>query len=223
MIDGRSHVILKIAVSADGKTGLAGRRPANISCPVSRAEAHMLRATSDAVLVGIGTVLADDPQLNCRLPGMADRSPIRIVLDAKLRIPPDCKLVRSANEIPLWVVTSEVAPLDKEQLLTAAGAEVLRVGATNSGRVDLMAALRALGERGITRVLIEGGPLLSAALLQADLVDEAVVVRSPEPLGADAVDALDGLPLAALTDSARLKVIDRRMAGTDTLTHYFRT
>ncbi|MEX0589594.1 MAG: bifunctional diaminohydroxyphosphoribosylaminopyrimidine deaminase/5-amino-6-(5-phosphoribosylamino)uracil reductase RibD [Xanthobacteraceae bacterium] len=223
MADGRPHIILKIAVSADGKTGLVGRRPAAISCPASRAEAHMLRATSDAVLVGIGTVIADDPLLNCRLPGMADRSPIRVVLDAKLRMPLNSSLVRTVREIPLWLIATEAAPGDAEKRLKAAGIEVMRVPAGRDGRVDLVAALRLLGGRGITRVLVEGGPILSAALVQSDLVDEAVVVRSANALGADAVDALESLPLTALTESPRLKVIERRMAGADTLTRYFRS
>jgi diaminohydroxyphosphoribosylaminopyrimidine deaminase/5-amino-6-(5-phosphoribosylamino)uracil reductase len=222
MRDGRPHLTLKIAVSADGKTGLAGRLPAEISCETSRAEAHMLRANSDAILVGSGTVIADDPLLSCRLPGMAERSPIRVVLDGKLRIPLNSKLVKSARDVPLWVMTTDDAPVEAESRLAAAGAIVLRTASRN-GRVDLQASLRRLGEREITRVLVEGGPILSATLLRHDLVDEAILVRSERTLGADAIDALEGLPLSALTDSPKLEIIERRMAGADSLTHYFRS
>lgn len=221
MAEGRPHLVLKIAVSADGKTGLEGRRPAEISCEASRAEAHMMRATADAIMVGSGTVIADDPQLTCRLPGMADRSPIRVVLDGKLRIPLDSKLVRTAREVPLWVMTTDDTPRDKERALLAAGVFVLRTQAKGD-RLDLTASLRRLGERGITRVLVEGGPILSAMLLRENLVDEAVVVRSERTLGAGAIDALEGMPLSALTESPRLEIVEQRMAGADRLTRYFR-
>lgn len=222
MLDQRPHVILKIAVSADGKTGLKGRKPARISCDASFAEAHVLRSTSDAILVGSGTVIADDPQLNCRLPGMDDRSPVRVVLDGKLQTPLGSKLIKTAKEIPVWLLASEDAPLDAEKKLKAAGAEVIRVS-SEQGRINLQAALQTLGARGITRLLVEGGPILSAALLQNDLVDEAIIVRSPNALGDDAINALEGLPLEALTDSPRLKIIERRMVGIDSLMHLFRS
>ncbi len=221
MIDGRPHLILKIAVSADGKTGLAGRKPAEISCDVSRAEAHMMRATADAIMVGSGTVIADDPQLNCRLPGMEDRSPIRVVLDGNLRIPLNSKLVRTARQVPLWVMTNDDASREAERKLLVEGAFVLRTPPKN-GRLDLAAALRRLGERGITRVLVEGGPILSAYLIGSDLVDEAVIVRSDKVLGADAINALEGMPLEALTQSAHLELVERRMSGSDSLARYFR-
>ncbi|HLL27398.1 MAG TPA: bifunctional diaminohydroxyphosphoribosylaminopyrimidine deaminase/5-amino-6-(5-phosphoribosylamino)uracil reductase RibD [Xanthobacteraceae bacterium] len=221
MRDSRAHLILKLAVSADGKTGLAGRKPVGISCEASRAEAHMLRATSDAVLVGVGTVLADDPMLNCRLPGMADRSPIRIVLDGHLRTPLASRLVQTAREIPLWIIARPDAPLEPQRELEAAGAEVMRVS-TTGGKVDLGEALFLLATREITRVLVEGGPILSAALLKANLVDEAVIVRSPKTLGDDAIPALEGMPLTALLENPRLSVIERRTLGEDTLVHLFR-
>src|SRR2546425_1826992 len=127
--DGRPHVLLKLAVSADGKAGLAGRRTAAITGEAARAQVHGLRATSDAVLTGIGTVLADDPLLTCRLPGMADRSPVRVVLDASLRLPLDSRLVATARDTPLWVMTRAPAEADRERVLTAKGAEVLQVAA----------------------------------------------------------------------------------------------
>jgi diaminohydroxyphosphoribosylaminopyrimidine deaminase/5-amino-6-(5-phosphoribosylamino)uracil reductase len=183
----------------------------------------MLRATNDAVLVGIGTVLGDDPLLNCRLPGMDDRSPVRVVLDGKLRLPPTARLVRTAARYPLWVIACTDAPVDAERRLADAGAEVMRVDPGGDGRADMRAALRLLGARGITRLLVEGGPILSAALIKADLVDEAVIVRSPKQLGADAVAALEGMPLGALTDSPKFEAAERRILGADTLVHLLRS
>src|SRR5215470_9351741 len=108
--DHRPHIFLKLAVSADGKAGLVGREPAPITGAATRAVMHLVRAMNDAILIGIGTALADDPQLTCRLPGMAARSPIRVVLDTGLRLPPTSTLVRSASETPVWVIAGESAP-----------------------------------------------------------------------------------------------------------------
>jgi diaminohydroxyphosphoribosylaminopyrimidine deaminase/5-amino-6-(5-phosphoribosylamino)uracil reductase len=220
--DGRPLIILKLAVSADGKSGLAGRRPVDISGHGSRSEAHMLRAVCDAVAVGVGTVIADDPILTCRLPGMSDRSPIRIVLDGSLRTPLGSRLVKSAREVPLWLIACDDAPAAAEAKLKEAGAEVLRVSAGTGSKLDLVAAFEALGARGLTRLLIEGGPILSAALIQADLVDEAVVVQSPKVLGQGNLAAIDGLPLAALLENPKLRVIERRAVGPDRLTRLVR-
>jgi len=212
--DGRPHVMLKIAVSADGKSGLAGRRPAAITGEPARARVQLMRSRSDAVLTGIGTALADDPLLTCRLPGML--SPVRIVLDAALRLPLASKLVATARQTPLWIVTATDASREREQALIAQGADVLRV-TTVDGKLDLAAVLKALADRGITRVMVEAGPILAAAFLRADLIDEAALFRSPNAIGADGLDALDGLPLSAVTQSPRLTAIGSEVLGTDTV------
>ncbi len=222
--DGRPHIVLKIAVSADGKTGLAGRRPARISGPVSMAEAHILRATSDAIMVGSGTVIADNPKLDCRLPGMEARSPIRVVLDGSLKIPLDCHLVKTAKARKLIVIAGENSPADKQKALEEKGAEVIRVQITKDKyRKPVIAeAMVELGNRGITRLLVEGGPMLSASLLQSDLVDEAVVVRAPVELGTEAINALENLPLDALLASPKLNIIEERKLGDDRMIRLFR-
>ena len=214
--DGRPHVTLKLAVSADGKAGLAGRRPAELTGETARERVHMMRAMHDAVITGIGTVLSDDPQLTCRLPGMEPRSPVRVVLDSALRHPPASRLARSAARTLDWTFASEQASQERERTLTDLGVEVLRVPAAN-GRLDLAAVLRGLAARGITRVMVEAGPILSAAFVTADLVDEAAVFRSPKALGPDALDALEGLPLTALTQAPALKLVRSEQIGPDTL------
>ena len=171
---------------------------------------------NDAVLTGIGTVLADDPMLTCRLPGMADRSPVRVVLDGQLRLGLSSRLVATARETPLWVVTSELAAENRAQALRTAGAEVLRVAAPD-GRLDLTAVLERLAERGITRLMVEAGPILAAAILSADLVDEAALLRSSKVIGPDGIDALEGLSLAVLTQSPRLDLVRTESAGEDTI------
>ena len=124
--DGRPHVMLKLAISADGKVGAAGRKPLAITGPEVRDRVHLLRAQSDAIMIGIGTALADDPLLTCRLPGMAKYSPVRIVADSMLRLPVNSRLVRGAYDTPVWVVTGMRAPQEAEFLLLAMGVEVLR-------------------------------------------------------------------------------------------------
>jgi diaminohydroxyphosphoribosylaminopyrimidine deaminase / 5-amino-6-(5-phosphoribosylamino)uracil reductase len=200
--DGRPHVTLKLAVSADGKAGLAGRRPAAITAEPARARVHLMRAMNDAILIGIGTALADDPQLTCRLPGMQGRSPVRVVLDTALRLPEASALVRTAAHPPVWVFAGTDADAQAERRLTRHGVEVLRVP-TVAGRISLSAMLQVLGDRGITRLMVEGGPILAAALLSADLVDEAAIFRSDVAIGPSGIDALEGLPSSAMTGSPR--------------------
>ena len=219
--DGRPHVILKLAVSADDKIGGPGRKPVAITGEAARTRVHLLRAQCDAILVGIGTVLADDPLLTCRLPGMAARSPVRVILDRSLRIPLASRLVQSARETQLWVMTSETAEAAAAAGLGAAGAQVIRVAGTTPD-IDLKVVLHLLAERGITRLMVEGGSRVAAAFVAAGLVDEAWLLRGPEAIGNDGVNALGALPLSALTQSPNLRVRVSETLGEDTLTIYER-
>jgi diaminohydroxyphosphoribosylaminopyrimidine deaminase/5-amino-6-(5-phosphoribosylamino)uracil reductase len=219
--DRRPHVILKLAVSADDKIGGAGHKPVAITGEAAKNRVHLLRAQSDAVLVGIGTVLADDPLLTCRLPGMEARSPVRVVLDRALRIPGNSRLVHSARQTPLWAMTSETAEAAAAMKLGAAGAQVIRVAATGAG-LDLKAVMRALAEKGITRLMVEGGARVASSFVAADLADEIWLLRGPETVGAGGIPALDALPLAAITQSPAFKVRASEMLQKDNLTIYER-
>lgn len=221
--DKRPHVILKLAVSPDDKIGAAGGKPVAITGEAVRNRVHLLRAQSDAILVGIGTVLADDPMLTCRLPGMAARSPVRVVLDQNLRIPGASKLVRTARETPLWVVSSELAEAAAATRLGAAGAQMLRVPSVGASGLDLTAVLHALAEKGITRLMVEGGSRVAASFVAADLVDEIWLFRGTEEVGSGGVDALDALPLSKITQSRTYKVHASETFDKDTLTVYERS
>jgi diaminohydroxyphosphoribosylaminopyrimidine deaminase / 5-amino-6-(5-phosphoribosylamino)uracil reductase len=181
-----------------------------------------LRAHCEVILVGIGTVLADDPLLNCRLPGMAARSPVRVVLDSALRIPGDSRLVHSARETPLWMIASELAEAAAAARLGAAGAEVIRLAPAETPGLDPLAVLHALSERGITRVLVEGGSRVASSFVAAGLADEIWLLRGPNAIGADGIAALDALPLAAITQSPAFRVRASEMLDQDNLTVYER-
>jgi diaminohydroxyphosphoribosylaminopyrimidine deaminase/5-amino-6-(5-phosphoribosylamino)uracil reductase len=219
--DRRPQVILKLAVSADDRIGAAGPKPLAISGEAARARVHLLRAQCDAILVGIGTVLADDPLLTCRLPGMEARSPVRVVLDRSLRIPGASRVVHSARETPLWVMTSNVAEAPAAMKLGAAGAQVIRVAAAPRG-LDLSAVLHALADKGITRLLVEGGSRVASSLVAAGLADEVWLLRGPDPVGAGGVAALDALPLTTITQSPGFRVRASEGLQKDILTIYER-
>jgi diaminohydroxyphosphoribosylaminopyrimidine deaminase/5-amino-6-(5-phosphoribosylamino)uracil reductase len=221
--DKRPHVILKLAVSSDDKIAAAGRKPVAISGEAARLRVHLLRAQCDAILVGIGTVLADDPLLTTRLPGMEAQSPVRVVLDRSLRIPGSSRLVHSARETPLWVMTSNLSEAPAAMKLGAAGAQVIRVAATSvPPGLDLQAVLHALAEKGITRLLVEGGSRVASSFVAAGLVDEMWLLRGPNSIGADGVPALDALPVSVITQSPGLKLRASESLQDDTLTVYER-
>jgi diaminohydroxyphosphoribosylaminopyrimidine deaminase/5-amino-6-(5-phosphoribosylamino)uracil reductase len=219
--DRRPHVILKLAVSSDDKIAAAGHQPVAISGEAAKARVHLLRAQCDAILVGIGTVLADDPKLTCRLPGMEAQSPVRVVLDRSLRMPGASQLVHSAREVPLWVMTANTSEAPAASRLGAAGAQVIRVATAPSG-LDLAAVLHALADKGITRLMVEGGSRVASSFVAAGLVDEVWLLRGPDAIGADGVAALDALPLSAITQSPDWQVRASETLGQDILTTYER-
>jgi len=220
--DKRPHVILKLAVSSDDKIAGAGHKPTAITGEAAKTRVHLLRAQCDAILVGIGTVRADDPLLTCRLPGMAARSPVRVVLDRALRIAGDSRLVHSARQTPLWLMASELAEAPAAAKLTAAGAQVIRLAPTAAPGLDLSAVLHALSERRITRLMVEGGSRVASSFVAADLADEIWLLRGPNAVGADGIAALDALPLAAITQSPAFRVRASETLDKDSLTIYDR-
>ncbi len=178
---GVPHVALKLALSLDGR--IASRTGASkwVTGPEARARVHQLRAQHDAVLVGVGTALTDDPRLTVRdAPG---HSPLRVVLDTKLRLLPTSRLVQTARDVPTWVICTTDAPASAEDALVERGVEVLRAPPSSEGRVDPLAALQMLASRGIVTVLIEGGAELAGSLLAGAVVDELHCFIAPILLG----------------------------------------
>jgi diaminohydroxyphosphoribosylaminopyrimidine deaminase/5-amino-6-(5-phosphoribosylamino)uracil reductase len=211
---GRPYVMLKLAVSADGKAGLAKRKPAAITAEPARVRVFQMRAASDAILVGIGTILSDNPQLSCRLPGMFERSPVRVVLDANLKLPLATSVVATVRETPTWVFASRKPSAIAEEILQQRGCKVFRVGDLD-GRLDLDQVLKVLAGEGITRLMVEGGPTVAAGFVAADLVDEAVLLRGAKTIGADGIEPLEGMALGALSE--RLHSRGSEKLGSDTL------
>jgi diaminohydroxyphosphoribosylaminopyrimidine deaminase/5-amino-6-(5-phosphoribosylamino)uracil reductase len=222
IVERRPMVTLKLARTKDGYAArLAGPRLL-ITGEEANARVHMLRAMHDAVMVGIGTVLADDPLLTCRLPGLEDRSPVRVVLDSDLRIPLTSRLLRGAREVPLWIVAAEDGPAGNEAALTALGAEVIRIPRGPGGPLDVTAALRGLAARGVTRVFCEGGPRLAGALHAADVIDAAVLLTGAEPLGEPGLPALPAGLVAHLSDRRQFEADAAEPLGRDTLQSFSR-
>jgi diaminohydroxyphosphoribosylaminopyrimidine deaminase/5-amino-6-(5-phosphoribosylamino)uracil reductase len=215
---GRPTVMLKLALSADGKAGLPGRKPVALSSEAARQRVFQMRARSDAILVGIGTVLSDNPNLTCRLPGMEQRSPVRVVLDSQLRLPLSTAVVATVRETPTWVITSGNPSAIAEDILRQKGAQVFRVG-ERQGKLDLADVMKVLAAQGISRLLVEGGPTIAASFVAADLVDEAVLLRAEKKIGTG-LDPLEGMPLSALTN--RLRERGREQIGSDIVEAYER-
>lgn len=214
---GRPCVTLKLAETADGFAS-AGAHDARlrITGPIADLRVQIMRSTHEAIMVGVGTALADDPALTVRLPGV-DLKPLRVVLETRLCLPERSRLAATAREVPTLVIAGPDAPEEAARRLADLGVQVERVGADTDCRVDLAEALRALAARGITRVFSEGGPRVAARLIGLGLADEVVLITAEKPLGRPGVAALGDEARAALHDPSRYRLHETVAYGADTM------
>ncbi len=205
-------VVLKVAASLDGRIATRTGESQWITSPEARAMGRELRATLPAIVIGVGTARADDPLLTSRLEGRPD--PLRVVLDSQLRLPVGAQLVTTARATPTLVLTTRAAPARRRLALERRGVEVEVVHATRAGRVDVRAALAAIHARELDGVLVEGGPTVHGAFLDAGLAHKVVWFMAPVILGGDQV-AHGGRGVAKLAAALRLQPLDARPVGTD--------
>jgi diaminohydroxyphosphoribosylaminopyrimidine deaminase/5-amino-6-(5-phosphoribosylamino)uracil reductase len=217
----RPLVTLKLATSLDGRIATRTGASQWLTGEAARARGHWLRATHDAIMIGSGTALADDPSLTCRLPGLEARSPVRVVLDGRLRLPATSRLVATAGEAPTWLLTRRPAAAPRRlQALLGRGVEVIEVAAADGEGLDLEEALAALAARGITRLLVEGGARLAASLLRRRLVDRLAWFQAPLIIGGDGVAAIAGLGIGTMATAARFVRQGGEALASDTLGAY---
>ena len=212
---GRPLIALKSAASLDGRIATESGHSQWITGPEARQRGHMLRAEYDAIIVGIGTALADDPSLNCRVAGLSKASPLRIVIDSKLRLDPASDLAKRAADQPTWVFTTEAAPAEHRARLEALGVRIIAAATDQNGRVDTDSVAHILGDEGITRAIIEGGGALAASFLKADLIDRVHSFRAGLIIGGDGRAAIGPLGLDRVDDAPRFMPHSARQVGAD--------
>jgi diaminohydroxyphosphoribosylaminopyrimidine deaminase/5-amino-6-(5-phosphoribosylamino)uracil reductase len=211
------RVTLKLATSLDGRIATATGESRWITGEAARAATHALRADHDAVLVGVETALADDPELTVRLPAFTGKQPARVVLDSQQRLSQGSKLVMTARQTPTYVVTIG----DSNKRLTDAGVKVLTVKAIGE-RPDLKSALEALEKQGINSVLVEGGGQVAASFIRCELVDAIEWFRAPIVLGGEGRPAIGSLALTELARAPRFRRVALDAVGDDLWERYER-
>lgn len=213
----RPHVTLKLAISRNGKIGRRDGGQVQITGNVTRAQVHALRALSDVILIGAGTAINDDPVLTCRLPGLEDRSPIRLVLDTGLRLPLDSALVRSARATPLWVATAAGQEHHAREPLAQAGVEFVACE-IHDGRIALPELLEDIAAKGLSSVFVEGGEQVARAFLTEGLVDRIILLTAQTVIADDGVDA----PVTPETIPDGFRRVSSMSFGDDTMHEYER-
>ena len=216
-VNKRPEVTLKLAVSADGMIGRRGDGQVPITGAVARAQVHRMRAEADAILIGIGTALADDPELTCRLPGLESRSPARIVLDASLRLPLASKLAASATQTPVLLAGSVDADEARRAALAAKGIRFLAVD-LHEGRVALPELLEDLGAQGYMTLMVEGGAETARQFIDEALVDRMALFHGPVTIGEGGVAS----PVTEATVPAGFRLVRQARFGDDFYNEYVR-
>jgi diaminohydroxyphosphoribosylaminopyrimidine deaminase/5-amino-6-(5-phosphoribosylamino)uracil reductase len=216
----RPFVQIKMAVDGKGSIPAGDGAPVWITGEGARAYGHTLRAKADAILVGHGTLLADNPQLTCRLPGLEARSPVRVVLARDASFPKPVKMFETLDIAPVWVFCGADAPPANITRLEEAGAECIPLSPQGGGRLPLWGVLEALAERGITRLMVEGGPTVAESFFKAGVVDEVLIFQSAKILQISCMNMPVGL--AKIAQHAHYSIVEARDFGSDCLTVYRR-
>lgn len=219
----RPHVCLKAATTIDGRIAARTGHSQWITGEAARRAGHLLRAKYDAILVGSNTAAEDDPSLTCRLPGLLDRSPVRVVVDGRMRLPLTNRLVREANAVPTWLFAlspSTAAARQRAAAYRDCGLSVFDVESDENGHPDPRAVLATLAEEGITRLLIEGGGVVAASFLRLRLVDEMVWFRAATVMGGDGLPAIAALGVDRVDDAPFARRISVEPMGEDVIERY---
>ncbi|MDE2487679.1 MAG: RibD family protein [Alphaproteobacteria bacterium] len=209
-------ITLKLATSLDGRIATAAGESRWITGEAAREEVHRLRSRHDAVLVGVETALADDPDLTVRLAGYNGPQPARVVLDSRQRLKPECRLVATAREIPTYVVSTT----PPSQHLIEAGVKVLTVRAVGEDRPELKGVVETLVAEGLSSVFVEGGGQVAASFLRCGLVDRLEWFRAPVVIGGEGRPAIGALAVAALADAPHFRRVEVRQVGSDLWERY---
>jgi diaminohydroxyphosphoribosylaminopyrimidine deaminase/5-amino-6-(5-phosphoribosylamino)uracil reductase len=211
-------VTLKLATSLDGRIATAQGESRWITGEAAREAVHRLRAEHDAVLVGVETALADDPELTVRSPGYNGPQPARVVLDSRQRLSPECKLVKTAREIPTFIVSTT----EPDPALLEAGVRVLQVRAVGEDRPELKTVVETLAGQGLSRLFVEGGGQVAASFLRCGLVDALEWFRAPIVIGGEGRPGVGALAIAGLADAPHFRRTEVRELGDDLWERYER-